>query len=159
MSMRPGDHSFTSTPPCRPPPWQSGVDTAVMSTHKVLGSLTQAAVLHQQGSLIDPDRLRTTVGMVQTTSPSVSILASIDATRRQMALHGESLLDRTISLAGQARERLQAIPGVSVLDGPSLGLAVDRSHQAGGRCRWTRDHRLRSGGPPAASVRRRPRDE
>jgi arginine/lysine/ornithine decarboxylase len=101
----------------------SGIDTAVMSTHKVLASFTQAAVLHQQGSLVDDDRLRTTVGMVQTTSPSVSILASIDATRRQMALSGEILLDRTIALAVQARERLQAIAGVSVLDGPSLGLS------------------------------------
>ena len=113
---------FHFHPALPPSAMASGVDTAVMSTHKVLGSFTQAAVLHQQGRLIDGDRLRTTVGMVQTTSPSVSILASIDATRRQMALQGESLLERTISLAVQARERLQAIPGVSVLDGPGLGL-------------------------------------
>lgn len=114
---------FHFHPDLPPSAMASGVDTAVMSTHKVLGSFTQAAVLHQQGSRIDPDRLHSTVGMVQTTSPSVMILASIDATRRQMALHGESLLDRTISLARQARKRLQAIPGVSVLDGPSLGIA------------------------------------
>lgn len=114
---------FRFHPALPPSAMACGVDTAVMSMHKVLGSFTQAAVLHQQGALIDSDRLRTTVGMVQTTSPSVSILASIDAARRQMALHGESLLDRAISLANQARERLQAIPGVSVLDAPSLGLA------------------------------------
>ena len=100
----------------------SGADGAVVSTHKVLGSLTQAAILHVRGGLVDPDRVRTTVGMVQTTSPSVLILASIDTTRRQLALQGEALLDRTIALASNARRRLQAIPGVSVLDAAQLGV-------------------------------------
>jgi arginine/lysine/ornithine decarboxylase len=100
----------------------SGADGAVVSTHKVLGSLTQAAILHVRGSLVDPDRVRTTVDMVQTTSPSVLILASIDTTRRQMALDGRNLLDGTIALANDARRRLRAIPGVSVLDADQLGV-------------------------------------
>jgi arginine/lysine/ornithine decarboxylase len=105
-----------------PSAMSSGTDTAVLSTHKVLGSLTQAAILNAQGSLIDVERLSTTVDMVNTTSPSVLILASIDATRRQMALHGEELLDRTITRAQDARQRLQAIPGVGVLDAAQLGV-------------------------------------
>ena len=100
----------------------SGIDTAVLSTHKVLGSLTQAAILNAQGTRVDMDRLGTTIDMVNTTSPSVLILASIDATRRQMVLHGEEMLDRTIRLARDARERLQAIPGVGVLDAEQLGV-------------------------------------
>ena len=72
--------------------------------------------------LVDPDRVRTTVGMVQTTSPSVLVLASIDAARRQMALHGEVMLERTIALAESARRRLQALPGISVLDADRLGI-------------------------------------
>lgn len=100
----------------------SGADGAVVSTHKVLGSLTQAAILHVRAGLVDPDRVRTTVGMVQTTSPSVLILASIDTTRRQMALDGEALLARAIALASDARRRLQAIPGISVLDAEQLGV-------------------------------------
>jgi arginine/lysine/ornithine decarboxylase len=100
----------------------SGADGSVVSTHKVLGSLTQAAILHVRGPIIDPDRIRTTVGMVQTTSPSVLILASIDTARRQMALAGESLLERTIALAADARSRLQALPGIRVLDAASLGV-------------------------------------
>jgi arginine/lysine/ornithine decarboxylase len=101
----------------------SGADGAVISTHKVLGSLTQAAVLNVGGDLVSPDRVRTTVGMVQTTSPSVLILASIDATRRQMALAGTELLDRVIALASDARRRLQALPGIAVLDAERLGIA------------------------------------
>jgi arginine decarboxylase len=112
-------HFHPSLPPSA---MSSGIDTAVISTHKVLGSLTQAALLNVQGSLVDVDRVSTTVDMVNTTSPSVLILASIDATRRQMALHGEALLDRTIQLAQEARKRLQTIPGVGVLDAEHLGV-------------------------------------
>ena len=101
----------------------SGVDGAVASTHKVLGSLTQGAILNVRGGLIDPDRVRTTVGMAQTTSPSVLVLASIDATRRQMALAGEALLGTAIALAEDARCRLQALPGIGVLDAAQLGVA------------------------------------
>jgi arginine/lysine/ornithine decarboxylase len=101
----------------------SAVDGAVSSIHKVLGGLTQAAILNVRSEIIDPDRVRTTVGMVQTTSPSVLVLASIDAARRQMALHGETLLERTIALACDARLRLQALPGVNVLDADQLGIA------------------------------------
>jgi arginine/lysine/ornithine decarboxylase len=100
----------------------SDVDGAVTSVHKVLGGLTQAAILNVRAQLVDPDRVRTTVGMVQTTSPSVLVLASIDAARRQMALHGEAMLERTIALAENARRQLQALPGVSVLDANQLGI-------------------------------------
>jgi len=102
----------------------SSVDGAVASIHKVLGGLTQAAILNLRSELVDPDRVRTTVGMVQTTSPSVLVLASIDAARRQMALHGEVMLERTIALAADARRRLQRLPGVSVLDADQLGIAA-----------------------------------
>jgi arginine/lysine/ornithine decarboxylase len=101
-----------------------GVDGAVASTHKVLGSITQAAILHVQGALVDQRRVEIAVGMAQTTSPAAYILASIDACRRQMVLHGRALLDRTIALADEARRRLQRIPGVDVLDGERLGVGA-----------------------------------
>jgi arginine/lysine/ornithine decarboxylase len=101
----------------------SGIDGAVASTHKVLGAITQSAVLNVQGPLVDLGRLSGTVGMSQTTSPAAFILASIDACRRQMALHGEELIGATIELAQQARRRIQAIPGISVLDAAQLEVA------------------------------------
>jgi arginine/lysine/ornithine decarboxylase len=100
----------------------SGIDGAVASTHKVLGAITQSAVLNVQGPRIDPGRICSTVAMSQTTSPAAFILASIDTCRRQMMLQGEDLLGRTIELAQQARRRIQAIPGVSVLDADLLGI-------------------------------------
>jgi lysine decarboxylase len=100
----------------------SGIDGAVASTHKVLGAITQSAVLNVQGPQVDLGRLGGTVAMSQTTSPAAFILASIDTCRRQMMLHGQELLGRAIELAQQARRRIQAIPGVSVLDAEQLGV-------------------------------------
>ncbi len=113
---------FHFSPALPPSAMSSGVDGAVASTHKVLGSLTQAAILNVRGGLVEPERVRTAVDMVQSTSPSVLVLASIDATRRQMALAGEALVDNAIALATDARRRLQALPGVAVLDAEQLGV-------------------------------------
>lgn len=101
----------------------SGVDGAVTSTHKILGALTQSSVLNVRSGLVDPRTVKTAVGMVVSTSPSVPILASIDGCRRQMALEGEALLDRAIALATDARERLRQVCGVSVLGADQLGVA------------------------------------
>ena len=116
-----GPH-FHFHPALPPSAMASGADGAVASVHKVLGSLTQGSILHARSGRVDLSRLATTVGMAQTTSPSATILTSLDACRRHMALHGEALLERTIELAGTARHQLQQIPGVGVLDAAQLGI-------------------------------------
>ena len=116
-----GPH-FGFHPALPPSAMASGADGAVTSTHKVLGALTQSAILNVRGDLVDPRQVKTAVGMVQTTSPSVPILASIDACRRQMALAGTGLLERAAALAEDARRRLRAVPGVDVLGADRLGI-------------------------------------
>jgi arginine decarboxylase len=89
-----------------------GADAVVQSPHKTLGALTQAAWLHLTGERISVARLHQLVAMLQSSSPSVLLTGSLDAVRRQMALHGKSLLDRTLELAQQARAAVRAIPGL-----------------------------------------------
>jgi arginine/lysine/ornithine decarboxylase len=50
--------------------------------------------------------------MLQSSSPSVLLTGSLDVARRQMALHGRALLDRTLELARRARTAIRAIPGL-----------------------------------------------
>jgi arginine/lysine/ornithine decarboxylase len=99
----------------------SGADAAVTSAHKLLACLGQGAVLNIQGDRIDVSRVAAAVAMARTTSPSLPILASLDACRRQMALAGEELLDRTIALAEGTRRRLRAIRGLRVVGAEDLG--------------------------------------
>lgn len=95
-----------------------GADLSVQSIHKVLGALTQASMLHCQGNRIDRQKISKALQLLQSTSPSYLLLASLDAARQQMALHGQQLLAQTLQLATQARQQIAQIPGLSVLDPP-----------------------------------------
>jgi arginine decarboxylase len=92
-----------------------GADVTIQSTHKLLGSLTQSAMLHVNSSLIDVDTIGRSLRLLQSTSPSYLLLASLDAARQQMALEGEELMAQTIELAKIARARIDRIPGLAVV--------------------------------------------
>jgi arginine decarboxylase len=93
-----------------------GADLSVQSTHKLLGALTQSAMVHVRGSRIDRDRLSRCLRSIQTTSPSYLLLASLDAARQQMALQGKKLMSQTIELANIARAQISQIEGLSVVE-------------------------------------------
>jgi arginine decarboxylase len=88
-----------------------GADLTVQSTHKVLGAMTQASMLHLQGNRVDAQRINQALQWLQTTSPSYLLLASLDGARQQMAMEGKELLSETIKLSRQAREALREIKG------------------------------------------------
>lgn len=96
----------------------AGADLTVQSIHKTLGAMTQASMLHIQGEKIDVDKLNKALQLVQSTSPSFILLASLDAARQQMAIHGKNLMWQTLQLAASARIKISQIPGLSVLDIP-----------------------------------------
>ncbi len=91
-----------------------GADLTVQSTHKVLSAMTQASMLHIQGKRICDRRISKALQLVQSTSPSYLLLASLDAARQQMAAKGKELISRTIFLATEARNQLAKIPNLSV---------------------------------------------
>lgn len=93
-----------------------GADCCVQSAHKLLGALSQASFLHCQGSLIDRTRLNLTLRMLQSTSPSYLLLASLDLARRQLALEGERLWTCALKTADELRDYVRALPGFSVME-------------------------------------------
>ncbi|MBE9199187.1 aminotransferase class I/II-fold pyridoxal phosphate-dependent enzyme [Nodularia sp. LEGE 06071] len=111
---------FAFHPDLPPSALAAGADLTVQSTHKVLGAMTQASMLHVQGDRIDIDRVSKALQLVQSTSPSYILLASLDAARQQMALYGKGLMSRTLELADIARRRISQIPGLSILQMPNL---------------------------------------
>lgn len=113
---------FGFHPQLPPSALSCGADLTVQSTHKVLGSMTQSSMLHFREKRIDAQRLNKALQLVQSTSPSYLLLASLDAARSQMALEGESLLTHTIQLAEKARVSISCLDGVAVFqDSPSPG--------------------------------------
>src|SRR6201991_442755 len=99
-----------------------GADLVTSSTHKIVGSLTQAAMLHLgHGDRIDPAIVDRCVSLVETTSPSGLLTGSLDAARRQAAVHGEELLGETVEAIYRTREQIVQIPGLAVLDESMVG--------------------------------------
>ncbi len=87
----------------------AGADICAQSTHKITSSLTQGSFLHVKSKYIEPSRVRQNLNLLQTTSPSYIILASLDCTRRQLAFKGKELTDRSIELSNYAREEINKI--------------------------------------------------
>ncbi|MEA5567889.1 aminotransferase class I/II-fold pyridoxal phosphate-dependent enzyme [Anabaena sp. UHCC 0399] len=112
---------FAFHPQLPTPALAAGADLTVQSIHKVLGAMTQASMLHVQGERIDIDRVSKALQLLQSTSPSYVLLASLDAARQQMAMEGKELMSRTLQLAEDARSRISQIPGLSVLQLPLEG--------------------------------------
>src|SRR6476469_5577132 len=90
---------FNFHPNLPEPALAAGADLTVQSIHKTLGAMTQASMLHVKGDRIDIQKLNKALQLVQSTSPSYLLLASLDAARQQIALHGKELMAQTLQLA------------------------------------------------------------
>jgi len=110
-------------------PLTKGADVAVYSLHKTMGALTQGSALLAKGDLVDRQRLWMAFELLGTTSPSIPILASLDATRREHALNGEALWTGVLARADDLRRRLGRIPGLRLLAAEDLppGAQLDGS--------------------------------
>jgi arginine decarboxylase len=101
---------------------ESGADLVTSSTHKIVGSLTQAAMLHVgRGGRIDDAVVDRCVSLVETTSPSGLLSGSLDAARRQVSVHGEEMLGESLAALAGIRQQIREIPGLDVLDERMVG--------------------------------------
>jgi lysine decarboxylase len=96
---------------------ECGADLVLSSIHKIVGSLTQSAILHLgHGELIEAEVVDRAVTLTESTSPNSLLTASLDAARRYAATRGADLLDDTLDALEGIRARIRALPGLDVLD-------------------------------------------
>ena len=94
-----------------------GADLVISSTHKVVGSLTQSAMIHLgRGDLIEEGVVDRCVTLVESTSPNSLLFGSLDAARRMAATRGRELVEETLVALERTREAVREIPGLDVLD-------------------------------------------
>ncbi len=111
-----GSHLYFH-PDLPPGALRGGADIVLSSTHKIVGSFTQSAVLHLgEGERVDEQVIDRSVTLVESTSPNALLTASLDAARRLAATRGEELLSETLGTLERTRERIREIPGLDVLD-------------------------------------------
>ena len=102
-----------------------GADFSVTSVHKALLGYSQTAVVSMRDGLLPRSVLDRWVDLTTTTSPSGTLLASIDGTRAAMQRDGRARLGRVIEAVADARRRLAQVKGLVVLDDASAGCSVD----------------------------------
>ncbi len=95
---------------------EAGADMSSCSLHKTVGSLTQSSILITQGPRVDHIRLRSTINMIQSTSPSSLLLASLDVARKHIYFEGPKQIPILIDMARKTREQINQIPGLKAID-------------------------------------------
>lgn len=89
---------------------EAGADFAAQGAHKVLGAFTQSAYLHCQDKS-DLEGIRDALRMVQSSSPSYLLMASLDVARCQCRLEEEKW-DTAALLGERLRQEISRIPGI-----------------------------------------------
>lgn len=88
---------------------QAGADMAATSVHKLGGSMTQSSILNVKEGLVSAQRVQSILSMLTTTSTSYLLLASLDVARKQLAIKGKELIQKSIDLANYIRMEVNKI--------------------------------------------------
>ncbi len=109
-----------------------GADAVVQSAHKTLPAMTMGSFLHVQGKLIASQKIKKYLRMLQSSSPSYLIMASLDDARAYIEHYSKSdmqsfLEKRTNFIAG-----LASIPQLEVYEADDpLKLMLRVAHHSG----------------------------
>lgn len=91
---------------------ECGADVVIESLHKTLPSLTQTAILHVKGTLVNPLKIERYLGMFQSSSPSYVFMAAMERCVRFMEHDGREEMKR---YAKRLRWFYKEINGLKVL--------------------------------------------
>ena len=93
-----------------------GADVVIHSVHKTLPSLTQTALLHMNGSIINRKRIKRYLDMLQTSSPSYVLMASIDACMDMLEKKREEIFPPYVERLKQTREQLKSLRHLKLIE-------------------------------------------
>jgi arginine decarboxylase len=104
----------------------SGADVVVQSTHKMLTAMTMGAMLHMQGNRVDRELIQQRLGMLQSSSPSYPIMASLDLCRRWMHQQGEQSIAHGLQIIQHLREQIKnKLPTIALIEKEAHNLSYD----------------------------------
>ncbi len=99
---------------------EQDADASVQGTHKILQAFTQASMLHVKGERLDRRRLEATLRILQSTSTSYLLMASLDGSRALMEENGRSIIQDALDKSAYLREMLRTVEGLTTFDGEYL---------------------------------------
>lgn len=98
-----------------------GADLVTISMHKTAGSLTQSSILLHNEGIVDVERVYEAMNLLQTTSASYLLMASLDVARSHLAKDGSKRVGELYDLAVDASRRINEVEGLSCFDSRKEG--------------------------------------
>lgn len=93
-----------------------GADVVIHSLHKTLPSLTQTALIHMNGNLVNRKKIRRYLRMLQTSSPSYVLMAGMDACLELLSKRGPESFEDYTAMLEEARGQLKELRHLKLLE-------------------------------------------
>lgn len=106
---------FSLGEPFPPSALELGADIVVQSAHKMAPAMTMASFLHVNSSRVSKNRLSHYLQMLQSSSPSYPLLASLDIARYFLANLTSEDIEKTLQSVNEIRSMLESLPYCEVL--------------------------------------------
>ncbi|WP_409969462.1 aminotransferase class I/II-fold pyridoxal phosphate-dependent enzyme [Bengtsoniella intestinalis] len=97
----------------------AGADIIIQSLHKTLPSLTQTAIAHVQGTLVNPQQFANSLGVFESSSPSYLLMASIDCCLDLLQTQGDDLFTHWQSILEEFYHQTASLTKLKVVQAPS----------------------------------------
>ena len=104
---------------------KAGADIVIHSTHKTLAAMTQTALLHIRGELVDITKIKKYWHTFQTSSPSYVLMASIDAAINDLVENGRELWDRFLLNRSDFDKKVKSLKHMHILNTEDIQVRED----------------------------------
>lgn len=95
---------------------RKGADIVIHSVHKTLPALTQTALLHLNGQIADREKIERYLHMLQSSSPSYILMASIDVCMEFLEKNGQREFEKYVQVLEKVRERLGRLRRLKLIE-------------------------------------------
>lgn len=109
-----------------------GADVVIHSVHKTLPALTQTALIHLNGTIADRKKIERYLHMLQSSSPSYLLMASIDVCMEFLEKRGQQEFETYVQELEKVRQRLENLKMLKLIrtkqyDRSKLAISVKES--------------------------------
>lgn len=118
---------------------ECGADISVNSTHKTLASFTQSAVLNLISDRVDQFMLEDKLQVIQSSSPSYLLMASLDNNADLIREHGDELFGQWQENLEWFYDKASSVPGLKLMqvpgkmDGTKINIDMSSCGLSGGK--------------------------
>ncbi|NLK72848.1 MAG: aminotransferase class I/II-fold pyridoxal phosphate-dependent enzyme [Clostridiales bacterium] len=105
----------------------SGADIVINSIHKTIASFTQSAVMHVNSERVDIDNIKDKLQIIQSTSPSYLLMASLDISASIMEEDGKNLVNQLVDNIDMFCDKVRSAEGIKIMKQEDIKSSFDKT--------------------------------